>query len=172
MLTYRSFKQAILENVSEDSRKNKYLSKLPKEPGTAPIPEGHVRLYHQTREENLDNIEKEGIKMSKARGIEGPSGIWHHKSGFYGKPTDEPTVEFSIPEKEHKELYGGPLKRDIKPHEIIGIHRPWHKHARYIMRKPHEQIESLKNDKYINDHIDNNTDDPTIKAMKHIKEHY
>ena len=50
---------------------------LPAEPGTAPIPKDHVRLYHQTSsDKNLDSIRHTGIKLSHAKGYEGPKAVY------------------------------------------------------------------------------------------------
>lgn len=146
---------------------------LPPEPGTAPLPEGHVRLYHQTSPENLKKIEKEGIKFDKARGIEGPKGIWATEpyessrggkgSGFYGHPKDTPTAEFSV-SKEEWEKHSPALQRDIKPSEILAIHHPWHSTVRYIARNG--LIDKVKNGEF--DHL---MDEPKYaEAIKHVKE--
>src|SRR6266576_3969474 len=72
---------------------------LPLPPGTAPIPPGNVRLYHQTSEENLAAIERNGLSLANARGIEGPKAIYADEKGFYGDPKDKPTIEFSVPKE-------------------------------------------------------------------------
>lgn len=103
--------------------------KLPPEPGTAPIPPDHVRLYHQTDASNLGAIKHQGILFSKARGIEGPKAIWADETGFYGDPKHTPTVEFHV----HKDRWRKPwVHGDVAPHEIIAVHRGWHNTARYI----------------------------------------
>ena len=111
--------------------------KLPPEPGTAPIPADHVRLYHQTSEENLGAIKHQGIRFDKARGGNNrdPMGIWADEKGLRGDPSKKPTVEFHVHKDRWKNapfVTGG----DIKPHEIIGVHRPWHAHARYLEKDP------------------------------------
>ncbi len=155
-----SFKEFIKESVD---------LKLPPEPGTAPVPEGHVRLYHQTGEHNLPSIEKEGIKLSSAKGIEGPKGIWASEpkdgKGFYGHPKDEPTVEFSVPEEEWKKSHPS-LQRDIQPHEIIGIHYPWHDAVRYMHKN--NMIDRVKKGEY--DHLLQYPDWDDAKAIQHIKD--
>lgn len=156
-----SVKQFIKESVD---------LKLPPKPGTAPIPEGHVRLYHQTVESSLPTIEKEGIKLSKARGIEGPKGIWASKpnkngEGFYGHPKNEPTVEFSVPEEEWKKSFPA-LQRDIEPHEIIGVHYPWHNIVRYMHKN--NMIDGVKKGEH--DHLLKHPDWDDAKAIQHIKD--
>jgi len=114
---------------------------LPPEPDTTPIPEGHVRLYHQTSKENLGSIKRNGLQLSRARGIEGPRGIYADEQGFYGAPGGQmPTVEFSVP----KERWDRPFVRvdsmldqgRVAPENIIAVHYPWHAHARYAENDP------------------------------------
>ncbi len=165
MLTLREF---IKENA--DGPKVRPGGKsLPNEPGTTPIPDGHVRLYHQTSEDNLDSIEKHGIRMSSAKGIEGPKGIYSDPHGFYGSPFEKPSVEFSVP-KEEWEKATPSLQRDIKPHEIIGVHRPWHNIARSLIAdKRTEEVKSGK----VDDVLDYDTPDKQYrKALDHIKNNY
>jgi len=125
--------------------------KLPPEPGTTPIPADHVRLYHQTNEKNLGAIKHQGLQFAKARGIEGPRGIYADEKGFYGKPERTPTVEFHV----HKDRWHPPFVTgdDVKPHEIIAIHHPWHAHARYAEADPRlrQQIVAGEHDHLLDD---------------------
>lgn len=160
---------------SED-RKSNYLSKLPPRPGEASIPDGNVRLYHQTSEANLDSIAKNGIKITHRPGAEGPLGVWKSATGFYGKPDSLPTVEFSVPKDESDDSMGGPLFRDIKPEEIHAIHRPWHKTARYIIKHGHDTLSSINNgefdDRIKNIDMNDSSVPDYIKAAKHIRDNY
>lgn len=108
--------------------------RLPPAPGTTPIPDGHIRLYHQTGEQNLGAIKHQGIQLSHAQGIEGPRAIYADPEGFYGKPADKPTVEFHVP----RERWDPPFVTgtSVAPQAIIAIHRPWHRTARYIEGRP------------------------------------
>lgn len=119
------FKHFILEAIKWE---------LPPEPGTAPIPKDHVRLYHQTSASNLGSIKHNGIQFAKAKGFEGPRAIYADEKGFYGKPSDRPTVEFHV----HKDRWQHPpfVLGDVAPHEIIAVHHEWHKSARYIEDNP------------------------------------
>ena len=56
-----------------------------------------MRLYHQTTEDNLASIERNGLELSQAKGIEGPRAIYADEQGFYGKPGTISTVEFPFP---------------------------------------------------------------------------
>ena len=102
---------------------------IPAEPGTTPIKEGYVRLYHQTDGDNLRSIEKEGLLLSHARGIEGPRAIYAGETPFYGSAESRPTLEFQVP----KDQWDAPfVLRDVTPEDIIAAHYPWQRHARYI----------------------------------------
>lgn len=113
---------------------------LPPAPGTAPIPPGNVRLFHQTSEENLATIERNGLSIANARGIEGPKAIYADEKGFYGSPSKVPTVEFSVA----KDRWDAPFVRadsvkdsgKVAPSDIIATHYPWHDKARYIESNP------------------------------------
>lgn len=153
---------------------------LPPEPGTAPIPDGHVRLYHQTDEKNLDLIRHQGIRYDKARAIEGPAGIYADEKGFYGKPRETPTVEFSVPKDRWDRPFVVPAhsiehsadetkKRDtgVPQENIIAIHHPWHIHARYI-----DDDEDLRKE-VINGEHDNLLHEPGYgQAIRFIKHKY
>jgi len=106
---------------------------LPPEPGTTPIPEGHVRLYHQTSAENIPSIIKTGLNIGHARGIEGPKSIYADRTGFYGSPGSRPTIEFSVPAHKFDSPF---VLQDVAPESFIAVHLPWHDRARYIGRDP------------------------------------
>lgn len=102
---------------------------LPAEPGTQPIPNGYVRLYHQTDTESLDKIAKEGLSIKYARGIEGPRAIYAGETPFYGPVETRPTLEFIVP----KEQWDAPfVLQDVQPNQIIAAHYPWHRRVRYL----------------------------------------
>ena len=140
---------------------------IPPEHETIKIPNNYVRLFHQTSEENLKNIKQHGIQFNKAKGIEGPKGIWatepNDGAGFYGNVTEVPTVEFAIPKKEWEATFPA-IQRDIKPNEIIAIHYPWHSTVRYFIK--HNMLDKVKNGEY--DYLLDNDDDYS-KAIHYIK---
>ena len=111
-----------------------FTDELPPEPGTQSIPEGHIRLYHQTDEANISNILENGISKKHAKGFEGPKAIYADPKGFYGEPGKVPSVEFSVPKEDWKPPFV--LRDEIKPSEIIAHHVPWHDRARYILDNP------------------------------------
>lgn len=185
MLSFKKFmsesiisKKSLAGDETETSNPTDHLG-LPPEPGTAPIPKGHVRLFHQTSSsENLDKISKEGIRFDKAKGIEGPKGIWSAEptkdkegraKGFYDRADSKPTAEFHIPEEEWEKIKRHPLtphviQRDINSKEIVAIHHPWHKHVRYMAK--HGMLDRVKNGEF-DDLIDHEEYGPAIKHIKH-----
>jgi hypothetical protein len=115
----------------ESSPKSK--PSLPPEPGTAPVKEGYVRLYHQTGPENFESIKETGINIEHAKGIEGPRAVYAGETPFYGKADSRYTIEFQVP----KEDWDAPfVLRDVKPEDFLGAHEPWHKQARYLENNP------------------------------------
>jgi len=125
---------------------------VPPEPGLSPIPEGHVRLFHQTGPKHVESIRQNGLTMEHARATGGPVGVWaSHGTRFY-PGQDHATVEFHVPYKELQDTAGGQsphrhqpqedweqsnhhtlvIPRSIKPHEITAIHEPWHDRYRYF----------------------------------------
>jgi len=110
------------------------VSDLPPLPGTSPIKPGHVRLYHQTSRDMIDQVAREGIQLSRARGIEGPRAIWAGEEPFYGSATKIPTIEFQVPEKNWDAPFV--IQDEVLPSQFIAVHLPWHARARYILDNP------------------------------------
>lgn len=108
---------------------------LPPERGTAPIPEGCVRLYHQTDKKNIPSIKENGILTSMSRGKQNaePSVIWADIEPYYGIESKRPTIEFYIPEEEFSPPYYV-MSDKIPPEQIIAIHETWHETARYLIK--------------------------------------
>ncbi len=109
---------------------------IPEPPGTSAIPEGSVRLYHQTIEDNLPAIQKEGLIAGKGVGAAtgDPMSVYASEKGFYGPPGSRPTIEFQVP----KERVGanGTVQGNVAPENIIATHLPWHDLARAIEKDP------------------------------------
>jgi len=135
---------------------------LPPPPGTAPIKPGHVRLYHQTSSEMIDYVSREGIQLSKAKGIEGPRAIWAGEEPFYGAADKVPTIEFQVPQKNWDAPFV--LQDEVPPSQFIAVHLPWHSKAHYILDNPRtlEQVLAGKFDDLDGDHI------PAIKYVKDL----
>ena len=120
------------------------LAKLPPLPGTAPLKDGNVRLYHQTGAENIESIKQQGLTIEHAKGYEGPRAIYASDTPFYGSITTRPTVEFQVPKGD---FYGTQVNRDVTPADFIGVHEPWHTQARYLLDNP-KAMDNLLSGKY------------------------
>ena len=144
---------------------------VPAEPGSTSTPEGKIKLYHQTREKNLNSIRRSGIQLDKARGIEGPKAIYasppdSKNRGFYGKATDTPTAEFHVDKDEYKAPF---VTKSAVPAKDIIAHKEWHSHVRYIDDDP-----DLRKAVERGEHDDNLKDptlkgDPIVKAIRFVK---
>lgn len=121
---------------------------IPAAPGTAPIPEGHVRLFHYTHPDSVASIAQHGLRQASALGhtYGEPSMVWA-TAGVpgHGALGAKPYVEFHAdPNKEldighgrspeeleghkaHVTFYGS-----VHPSNIIGIHEPWHQTVHYL----------------------------------------
>jgi hypothetical protein len=119
-------------------------TELPPEPGTAPIKEGFVRLYHQTDASNLDSIRKNGITIEHAKGIEGPKAVYAGETPFYGPANSRPTIEFQVESKYWDSPF---VTRDVSPKDFLAVHEPWHKQARYLESHP-KSLENALNGEY------------------------
>lgn len=127
--------------------KKKKAEKLPPEPDTAPIPEGMVRRFHVTSDKNVDAIKREGLLMSKARGIEGPRAIYswpdYRNAKNYGGPQGTIVEFWTDPRDFEANPYA--TYNEVKPEQIIAIHEPWHSHARYYYKHPNEDtLQAMK----------------------------
>ena len=131
-------------------------------PGTVDIPNGYVRLYHQTSSENLESIVKTGLTIEHSKGIEGPRAIYASETGFYGKPGSRPTLEFYVPKKMWDDPF---VLQDIPPELMIAAHLPWHSKARYIIDNPEILERTLSGE------FDDLTDDYE-SAVSYVKKHY
>ena len=130
----KTFAQFLAEvAVPTEADSTRQLHGVP-EPGHSHIPDGHIRLFHQTSLEHLASIKKHGIQMSHAKGIEGPRSVYADEKGFYGQPGQVPSAEFHIPR--HEWHGNGQIPRSVHPHEIVATHEPWHDKARYLIRNP------------------------------------
>ena len=112
---------------------------LPAEPGTTPIPKGHVRLFHYTRPDALPSIRTQGLvaqEESKSARVGEPALVWAKEDG--GDLFDyKPVVEFHVPKEEWETggalgLGRAAIKGPVSPRNIIAIHEPWHRQARLL----------------------------------------
>ena len=140
---------------------NLSLDTVPPPPGTTPIPDGYVRLYHQTTEENLASIIKHGLNIEHARGIEGPRAVYASKTGFYGDPESRPTLEFMVPTDKFDDPF---VLQDVPPDLMIAAHLPWHARARYILDDPKALARTLAGG------YDDLTNPEYQKAVQYVKQ--
>lgn len=153
---------------------------IPAEPGTTPVPAGHVRLYHYFPYDKVDDIKTNGINIDQARGetYGEPNTVW--ASGKMPSKTHT-FVEFSVSKDDDQWLINKPktdedariiqdrgwdvtFNRTIGPEKFIAVHEPWHGHYRYIMNDP-ELFEEVKQGKL--DHLLDDKDyAPAIRRIK------
>lgn len=147
---------------------------LPPDPGTQPIPEGHIRLWHYTPLHNVPSIREHGLQRQFARGDSGtgdlsePSaGVWastkrpddilnNHEGGFgvveyHAHPGElSPNAEtpwHSDPQEWAKGYHHVIMQGDVHPRSIVAIHEPWHGAARYMR----DDDSSLKSYQWVKD---------------------
>lgn len=171
MISFKNFiKEDKKKNIHEEI--NTHYSHLPAEPGTTPIPDGHIRLYHRTRASNMKSIAKTGLSIDHAKGYEGPKAIYGDPEGFYGKPGDvtdgSVDVEFHVP----KEKFRGTIVNmdEVPTKNIIAIHQNWHNTARYMRDDP-KSIKAVLSGEH-DDLLDGSEGDQYKYSIKHIKHVY
>jgi hypothetical protein len=130
---------------------------VPPEPGTAPIPEGHVRLFHYSPTENLPSIREHGLRQSAGKGetYGEPNQVWaaagvpkadmfQHKNfvEFHADPHKDLDIGRASPGIKYEG--GSPaahlerhqshvtMRGDVPPENIVAVHEPWHQHLRYL----------------------------------------
>jgi hypothetical protein len=169
--------------------KEQFEDHLPPEPGSQPIPAGHVRLWHFTEEQNLPSIREHGLLQRKALGhtYGEPSMVWaaaHEKQPERQALYERPYVEFHAHPyheldvgrsyQEHdpetiKHMYGYrshvTMRGDVPTSRILGVHEPWHAHVRYVESNPHTLHDYTQGD-----FKDATTGDPhTDKALAYVR---
>jgi hypothetical protein len=161
---------------------------LPPEPGTSPIPEGHVRLWHYTSTEALPSIREHGLSTQHAKGetYGEPNQVWaaaaHRPSEdmlrnknfieFHAHPHHELNIGASYKEHdpehiEHMYGYGShvTMRGDVHPSRILGVHEPWHNTVHYLENDP----QTLHN-YTTGDYKDDTTGDPhTDRALAYVR---
>lgn len=116
---------------------------LPPDPGSVAVPNGHVRLYHQTDENKADSIRKNGIQRSYSTGnsLKEPVVIWATENPYYGdvyKP-GVATVEFFVPVCDNSMKFPCFMSPTyvagevVPPESILAIHEYWHSIARQLI---------------------------------------
>lgn len=138
------------------------IKKIPLEHGKSVLPDGMVRLYHQSTPDAIESISRDGLRLSKAKGIEGPKAIYADEKGFYGKPDDVPTVEFMVPKDQWQQPF---VLKDVPHNQIIGTHLPWHRQVRYLL----DPANKASLDAALAGKLDKRDGD-TAKAVEYVKE--
>lgn len=161
---------------------------VPEEPGTVPIPNNHIRLYHYTNA-SPEELKGDGLLMSKAKGhtYGEPDFIWasltkpgkHKRYVEFSVPVDDP--RFSIWGAKPDAYRGAEFYKsrgdnftfgdDIKPNEFIAIHEPWHHVYRYIVNENPELIPDVLAGKF-DDLLDKPSTADEAEAIKAIKANY
>jgi hypothetical protein len=142
---------------------------VPAEPGSTPTPKGKIKLYHQTSPQNLNSIRKQGIKLSHAKGYEGPKAIYasppdSKNRGFYGPAHSTPTAEFHVDKDDYKTPF---VHKDEVPAKDITAHKEWHATVRYIDDNPdlRKAVEAGEHD----DLMKQSKKDKFAKAVRFVK---
>ena len=151
---------------------NDWRNKLPAPPGTTPVPEGALRLWHYTSDSALDSIEQTGLQMASARGESygEPDLIWGSaQTPDFSDIDTRPRIEFYVlPEEvdigrpnvgESGKAWADRLTRakahvttttDIEPSRII-IHHKWHRATRYMEREILAEVLAGEHDNLVGD---------------------
>jgi hypothetical protein len=164
---------------------------IPPEPGSQPVPEGHVRLFHYTSTEALPSIREKGLSTQHARGhtYGEPSVVWaaagmpkegsfhsHNYVEFHADPSRGRDLDIgehygqggSVQEHvAHLESHQShvTMRGDVPPSRIMAVHEPWHSHVRYLESDP-----QTLHDYTQGDFKDTDTGDPgTDKALAYVR---
>ena len=117
--------------------------KVPAAPGEAPIPQGMVRRFHYTSQNNIESIKQNGLTTSHSTGtkVGDPVAIWSNPD-FPG--WEKPVVEFWDDPKNYE---ANPIARagNVPPNQIVAIHEPWHQEYREVKAGLEKGTTSLKN---------------------------
>jgi hypothetical protein len=166
------------------------INEVPSEPGSTPVPQDHVRLYHYinlrdgtSEEQALANVRQNGIDIKKARGSTygEPNVVWGstqmpHRGKIFiefsvsmndprwgiGRPKSHADVDWL-----HKSGANVTFSDSIRPDEIIAIHLPWHGTYRYLIK--HNMIDNVKAGEY--DHLLDKPESDEARAIQYIKSH-
>jgi hypothetical protein len=162
-----------------ESLVDKKIIDVPNEPGTVPIPNNHIRLYHYTTAP-AEELRRDGLLLSKAKGhtYGEPDMIWsslkmpgkYKRYVEFSVPIDDP--RFSI--KPDACLDGDhcsdfTFMGDIKPSEFIAINEPWHHTYRYLTKDP-KYIEATLNGEF--DHLSFERKPDEAEAVHAVKANY
>jgi hypothetical protein len=158
---------------------------IPPEPGSQPIPEGHVRIFHQTWPRHVESIREQGLRRdlssasSESPVVFGSAGTPDYDMTnrphveFHADPTTELDIGSHVRGTDPAEHVRQLEKRrstvtmqgDVPPSSIVAIHEPWHAHVREIESDPrslHDYTEGMFKE--------TSTGDPEAdKALAHVR---
>src|SRR6185312_2016226 len=98
---------------------------MPPDPGTASIPEGHVRLWHYTNVRNVDSIREHGLDRSFARGDAGDGDLTDPSAGIWASTKRPDDI---LNDHSH---YGAVVEFHAHPDEISqNAESPWQAHRK------------------------------------------
>ena len=93
--------------------------RLPPDPGTAPVPQGHVRLWHYTPLANVPSIREKGLRREYARGDAGNGDLTDPSAGMWASTNPPDHLN-------HSEGHAGVVEFHAHPDEISGnAESPW-----------------------------------------------
>lgn len=92
---------------------------LPPDPGTVPVPEGHVRLWHYTPLENVPSIREHGLQRRFARGDAGNGDLTDPSAGMWASTYPPEHLN-------HSDGHAAVVEFHAHPSEISGnAESPW-----------------------------------------------
>ncbi len=114
-------------------------SAIPPTPESSPVPDGYVRRFHVTNPDNAESIRQGGLRMHRAKGIEGPKAVYgwptYEQAKRYAGGTGSAIVEYVIP-KDQADRNPVASVGDVGPKDILGVHEDWHDLARSAIEDP------------------------------------
>lgn len=111
--------------------------RLPPDPGTSPIPEGHVRLWHYTPLPNVPSIREHGLRREYARGDAGNGDLTDPSAGMWASTCPPDHLN-------HSEGHAAVVEFHAHPNEISGnAESPWHAE---LKREPGQSWEDRRYD--------------------------
>lgn len=146
------------------------ITSLPPALGEAPLPDGFVRMYHQTPSANLPSIREEGLLWDRGRGFEGPKGVWISDKPFYESSPNLATIEIAIPAEDREQMGRIASIGDIPPEQFLTINEEWHDRVRQIVQEQ-RYMDALANGEY-DDILEDESlaDDPSVRAIRYIRD--
>ena len=146
------------------------ITSLPPALGEAPLPDGYVRMYHQTPSANLPSIREEGLLWDRGRGFEGPKGVWISDKPFYESSPNLATIEIAIPAEDREQMGRIASIGDIPPEQFLTINEEWHDRVRQIVQEQ-RYMDALANGEY-DDVLEDEglVNDPSVRAIRYIRD--